>query len=82
MKGFRLRILCAVAVFAGGTGIASEERPPNVVIIYGDDVGLGDVGVYGSKLIPTPNIDRLAKEGCSAMATVPPRPVRHRAFRC
>ena len=38
------------------------ERP-NVVLIYGDDVGYGDVGVYGSKMIPTPNIDRLAAEG-------------------
>ena len=36
---------------------------PNVVIIYGDDVGYGDVGAYGSKLIPTPNIDKLASEG-------------------
>ena len=41
---------------------ASEERP-NVVFIYGDDVGYADVGVNGSKLIPTPNIDRLAAEG-------------------
>jgi len=36
---------------------------PNVIIIYGDDVGYGDVGVYGSKMIPTPNIDKLAGEG-------------------
>lgn len=36
---------------------------PNIVIIYGDDVGYADVGAYGSKLIPTPNIDRLASEG-------------------
>ncbi|MDZ8117046.1 sulfatase family protein [Pontiella agarivorans] len=42
--------------------LMAAERP-NVVIIYGDDVGYGDVGVYGSKLIPTPNIDRLAAEG-------------------
>lgn len=42
---------------------ASAQRPPNVVLIIGDDVGYGDVGVYGSKLIPTPNIDRLANEG-------------------
>lgn len=53
---------------------------PNVVIIYGDDVGWGDVGVYGSKLIPTPNIDRLAQQGlmftdghCSASTCTPSR---------
>ncbi|MGJ8650264.1 MAG: sulfatase family protein [Opitutaceae bacterium] len=53
---------------------------PNVVIIYGDDVGYGDVGAYGSKLIPTPNIDRLAEGGlrftdghCSAATCTPSR---------
>ena len=34
---------------------------PNVVIIYGDDVGYGDVGVNGSTKIPTPYIDKIAK---------------------
>lgn len=53
---------------------------PNVIIIYGDDVGYADVGVYGSKLIPTPNIDKLAKGGlqftdghCSAATCTPSR---------
>jgi hypothetical protein len=36
---------------------------PNVVIIYGDDVGYGDVGAYGAELVPTPNIDGLAAGG-------------------
>lgn len=59
--------------------IMAAERP-NVVIIYGDDVGYSDVGVYGSKLIPTPNIDRLASQGlvftdghCSAATCTPSR---------
>lgn len=42
--------------------VRAADRP-NVVIIYGYDVGYGDVGVYGSKLIPTPNVDKLASEG-------------------
>lgn len=57
---------------------ASEK--PNVVIIYGDDVGYGDVGAYGSKKIPTPNIDRLAAQGlrftdahCAASTCTPSR---------
>ena len=57
-----------------------EKRQPNVVIIYGDDVGYADVGVYGSKLIPTPNIDKLASEGlvftdghCAAATCTPSR---------
>ncbi|MEO0476899.1 MAG: sulfatase-like hydrolase/transferase [Planctomycetota bacterium] len=56
------------------------DRPPNVVILYGDDVGFGDVGVYGSKMIPTPRIDALAKQGlrftdghCAAATCTPSR---------
>ena len=41
----------------------SAERPPNIVIIFTDDQGWGDLSCYGSEEIPTPNIDRLAKEG-------------------
>ncbi len=59
---------------------AAKTSQPNVVIIYGDDVGYGDVGAYGSKMIPTPNIDKLAKEGliftdghCSAATCTPSR---------
>ena len=36
---------------------------PNVVLIYIDDLGYGELGCYGGKDIPTPNVDRLAKEG-------------------
>lgn len=41
----------------------NRVESPNVIIIYGDDVGFGDVGVYGSTMIPTRNIDKLANEG-------------------
>ncbi|MFQ3592746.1 MAG: sulfatase [Gemmataceae bacterium] len=43
--------------------IAGTERPPNVVLIFADDLGYGDLSCYGSKTIQTPNLDRLAKEG-------------------
>ncbi len=36
---------------------------PNIVIIYGDDVGFGDVACYGSGIVSTPRIDSLATEG-------------------
>jgi arylsulfatase A-like enzyme len=36
---------------------------PNVVLIYADDLGYGDVSSYGATRITTPNIDRLAAEG-------------------
>ncbi len=40
-----------------------ETRAPNVLIIYVDDLGYGDTGVYGHPVVKTPNIDRLAAEG-------------------
>lgn len=42
---------------------ASTGRPPNIVFIMADDLGYGDPGCYGQKLLNTPNIDRLAAEG-------------------
>ena len=38
-------------------------QKPNVLVIYVDDLGFGDLGCYGSKTIKTPNIDQLAKNG-------------------
>jgi arylsulfatase A len=35
----------------------------NIIFIYADDLGYGDIGVYGSQSIRTPNIDRMAEEG-------------------
>ncbi|PHR94678.1 MAG: hypothetical protein COA78_31820 [Blastopirellula sp.] len=48
-------------------GNAAEK--PNVVLIYIDDLGYGDIGVYGCKDIPTPNIDQLAAEGVQCTAS-------------
>lgn len=36
---------------------------PNIIIIYADDLGFGDVGCYGATALPTPNLDRLAATG-------------------
>ena len=44
-------------------GSFSAAAKPNVIFILSDDLGYGDVGVFGQKKIKTPNIDRLAAEG-------------------
>ncbi len=43
--------------------IFGEDRPPNVVIIFTDDQGYEDVGVFGAKGFATPNLDKMAAEG-------------------
>ena len=48
---------------SGQTNAGRAQTLPNVVLIYIDDLGYGDVGCYGCKDIPTPNIDSLAKDG-------------------
>jgi len=40
-----------------------EKSKPNIIYIYADDLGYGEIGSYGQKLIKTPNLDKMAKEG-------------------
>jgi len=42
---------------------STEAKPPNIVYILADDLGIGDVGCYGQKILKTPRIDKLAAEG-------------------
>ena len=43
--------------------MADSARHPNIVVMYADDLGFGDVSCYGATALDTPNIDRLASEG-------------------
>ena len=43
--------------------LAAQSSKPNIIFIMADDMGYADAGAYGGKLIQTPNIDRLAREG-------------------
>lgn len=45
------------------TASAFAQIKPNIIFILADDLGYGDIGVYGQKLIETPNIDKLAANG-------------------
>lgn len=60
MKNLWLTILL---MLAGTFTTAVGQTLPNIVLIYTDDLGYGDLSSYGATALNTPNIDRLAKEG-------------------
>jgi len=58
--------LSAAAALAGkswGASAGGDRKKPNLVVVFTDDQGYGDLGCFGSKTIRTPRIDALAKEG-------------------
>jgi arylsulfatase A-like enzyme len=57
-----LGLLLGGAMMACGVANAQESRP-NIIVIVGDDMGYGDIGVHGCTDIPTPNLDALANAG-------------------
>ena len=66
------------AALAAPSLLAAPARQPNIIMIYADDLGYGDLGCYGHPTIRTPNLDRMASEGlrftqfCSAAPVCTP----------
>ena len=60
-------VLWAVAILALilllPISLQAAERPPNLVVLFADDLGYGDIGCYGHPTIRTPELDRMAAEG-------------------
>jgi arylsulfatase A-like enzyme len=72
----------AIGLLAAMPQITAAQQPdkPNVVIIYADDLGYGDVSCYGATRLKTPNIDKAAKQGlrftnahCTSATSTPSR---------
>lgn len=55
-----VQLICAFLCFSVASTIAAR---PNLIVIMVDDMGYGDAGCYGGKDFPTPNLDRMAREG-------------------
>jgi arylsulfatase A-like enzyme len=51
------------ALAAAPAVLRARTSKPNILFILADDLGYGDIGCYGQKIVATPNIDRLAAEG-------------------
>jgi arylsulfatase A len=56
-------------------GPTPRPGPPDIIVLLADDMGWGDLGVYGAPVIKTPNIDRLAAEGSRFEAMYVPTPI-------
>jgi hypothetical protein len=64
--GLALAGVAALFSGAGASSAKAQGQKPNVVFILGDNIGYGDMGAYGGGELrgyPTPNADRLAREG-------------------
>ena len=55
-------LLCSFTALASQADPTAATRPPNVVVVFIDDMGYADIGPFGGK-VPTPNLDRMAGEG-------------------
>src|SRR6516165_9254739 len=62
-----LALLTAAILLVLGTlpqsSAAPADRKPNVIVLLGDDLGYSDLGAQGGKIIPTPHIDSIARNG-------------------
>jgi arylsulfatase A len=56
-------LLALLCVCCGSAGAAEKPAPPNIVLIFVDNLGNGDLGCCGSQLHRTPHLDRMAAEG-------------------
>lgn len=73
-------VLCAAGLFP--LVLAAQPAPPNIVIIFADDLGYGGLGFFGAPNIRTPRLDAMAAEGQKVRTESLIRRLRGAAGRC
>jgi len=58
-------LVLAVGLLGSGLppNVEAQDRPPNIVVLFADDLGYGDVAPFGHPTIDTPHLNRMAREG-------------------
>ncbi len=80
-RSFRLGAIFLAVTFVGSGFSAAQAapqpdvNPPNVLVIYADDLGYGDLGSYGHHTLRTPTLDRLARDGMRLTSYYAPSPL-------
>lgn len=73
VQAFKLALLCVLMI--GGSAAATAQSRPNILLMYVDDLGYGDLASYGHPVIETPNIDALAADGLKMTSFYAPSPL-------
>jgi arylsulfatase A-like enzyme len=63
----RIIPLLTAVLFAASLNAAETTRKPNIIFVLADDLGYGDIGPFGQKIIHTPTLDKLAAGGMKFM---------------
>ena len=58
-----LPLIISMSLFAQKNNSGKKDNRPNIIYIYADDMGYGELGCYGQQKIRTPNLDKMAAEG-------------------
>jgi len=75
IKPILILLTLLASIFGSPTTMLAQAKKPNILVIWGDDIGLADVSAYSDGLMgfETPNIDRVAKEGIRFLQEQPAR---------
>ena len=60
---YHFNFLIVLTLVGSLVSTAQQKNNPNIIYIYADDLGYGELGCYGQQKIRTPNLDQMAREG-------------------